>query len=156
MSLWELLCSLFSDDWFSDLFAVILLELVILVDWVSRTICGLWLVFWSFEPFYAVMLPIFCQNLQLLFASLCHWLVAHYLATFALEWEICGISSIHFSTESSELGSLLTILLETVVCSRVGEYLDLEHYKFAYSLASFVYAIGGVFATCVMYAFEAF
>ena len=50
-----------------------------------------------------------------------------YLATFALEWEICGISSIRCSTEASELDSLLTILLETVVCSRVGESLHLEH-----------------------------
>ena len=33
---------------------------------------------------------------------------------FALEWEICGISSIHCSTEASELGSLLTIFLETM------------------------------------------
>lgn len=97
-----------------------------------------WLVFWSFEPFYAVMLSKFCQNLQLLFASLCHWLVAHYLATFALEWEICGISSIHCSTEASELGSLLTILLETVVCSRVGECLVSSLHTV---LASFVYAI---------------
>ena len=74
---------------------------------------------------------------------------------FALEWEICGISSIHCSTQASKLGSFLTILLETVVCSWVGEYLDLEHYRFAYSLAPFLYAIGGVFATCVMYAFVA-
>ena len=71
-----------------------------------------------------------CRNFATLVSIVCLFVPligSLYSATFALEWEICGISSIRCSTEASELDSLLTILLETVVYSRVGESLHLEH-----------------------------
>ena len=49
-----------------------------------------WLVFWLYEPFYAVMLPKFCRNLQAAIVCLFVPLIGSlHLATFALEWEIC-------------------------------------------------------------------